>query len=77
MDEKDKQVILNEFRKLLPEHVTNNFENIPIALLGIDSLDFLDLQSYLEDTFAIDIPIIDLDDSMTLRAFIDCCQQVN
>lgn len=64
-------IVRTEFLKLLREDYQGEVDDIPLADLGIDSLDFFDKLLYLEDELGIRIPIQELDDKITLRELTD------
>lgn len=64
------EIVREEFRKMLRQDLQEEIDDIPIAELGIDSLDFYEKLLYLEDEFGINIPIAELDSTVTLRSMI-------
>lgn len=65
-----KDIIRNEICRNLREDFDDDMDNIPIASLGIDSLDFFEILMHLEDEHNIVIPIDDLDDTVTINSII-------
>ena len=63
-------VIRKELRSLLREDIGDDIDDIPIAELGVDSLDFFEMLVYLDEEYGIEIPIQNLNDEVTLRAVI-------
>lgn len=62
-----ESIVRDEFKKLLRDDHRNDFDNVPLAELGIDSLDFFEKILVLEDEFGISVPITELDNDVTLR----------
>ena len=54
--------------------IGNDINNIPIADLGIDSLDFFEILLYIEDNLDIIIPIEELDSTVTIDSLISSIQ---
>ena len=68
-------IIRNEFRKLLRDDYRGDFDEIPLAELGVDSLEFFEVTMILEDKYDIIIPDTQLHSSITLKeilAVVDC-----
>ncbi len=65
-----EEIIREEFRSLLRKDFEGDIDDIPIAELGIDSLDFFEKLIYLEEEFGIDIPVDQLTDSVSIRTMI-------
>lgn len=53
MSNSTEEIIRNEFRKLLPDDYQGNIDKIPLAELGVDSLDFFETTMILEDKYNI------------------------
>ena len=62
-----ENVVRDEFRRLLREDYPENFEDVPLAELGIDSLDFFETTMILEDKYGIVVPVAKLHNAITLR----------
>lgn len=60
-------IVRAEFVKLLRTDHPDGIEKVPLAELGIDSLDFFEKILYLDDEFGITIPIQELDNEITLE----------
>lgn len=74
--ETDRRAIIHgELRKLLRDDIGDDISDTPIAELGVDSLDFFDLLSQLEDAHGIDIPIEHLDENVTLNSLVAAAEQ--
>lgn len=58
--------LLIELKELMPEVSIDSVENIPIAAIGLDSLELLDLIMKIEDEFGVEIAIEDIDKSITI-----------
>ncbi|MDZ7839294.1 MAG: acyl carrier protein [Gammaproteobacteria bacterium] len=65
-----ESIVRGEFRKLLREDYEGDIDVIPLADLGIDSLDFFDKLLYLEEEHGISIPVQELDSSITLEELL-------
>ncbi len=59
-------IVRREFASLLPAGRDGQIDGVPLADLGIDSLDFFETLLILEDEFGIRIPISELDNEVTL-----------
>ncbi len=59
-------IVRREFASLLPAEQNGQIDDVPLADLGIDSLDFFEKLLILEDEFGIRVPISDLDNEVTL-----------
>lgn len=64
------EIIRTEFRKMLRQDFPAEIDDIPIADMGIDSLDFFEAILRLEEAHGIVIPIEKLDSAVTLRDLI-------
>ena len=74
MSKNTEELILAEFRKKMRTDIGNDINNIPIADLGIDSLDFFEILLYIEDDLDIIIPIEELDSTVTIDSLISSIQ---
>jgi len=63
-------IVRNEFRGLLRDDHPDDFDDIPLAELGVDSLEFFEVTMILEDEHGIVIPITDLHSSVTLKEIL-------
>jgi acyl carrier protein len=63
-------IVRNEFRSLLRDDHPDEFDDIPLAELGVDSLEFFEVTMILEDEHGIVIPITDLHSSVTLKEIL-------
>ena len=70
MERSVEEIVRAEFRSLLRKDIEGDIDDIPIAKLGIDSLDFFEKLIYLEEEFGIDIPINELTETVSLRTMI-------
>lgn len=59
-------IVRREFASLLPAEHDGQIDDVPLANLGIDSLDFFEKLLILEDEFGIKVPISELDNEVTL-----------
>lgn len=59
-------IVRREFASLLPAEHDGQIDGVPLADLGIDSLDFFEKLLILEDEFGIRVPISELDNKVTL-----------
>ena len=62
-----KSIVREEFRKLVRADYQGEIDDVPLAELGIDSLDFFEKILFLEDEYGIVISITDLDNEVTLN----------
>lgn len=62
-----ESIIRDEFKKLLRDDHPDDFDEIPLADLGVDSLDFIEVMMILEDEHEIVIPVTELQSTVTLR----------
>lgn len=62
-----KSEIREAFRQLLPEGYEGDFDALPLAELGIDSLDFFETVMILEEDHGILIPIEKLESTVSLN----------
>ena len=60
-----------EFRNLLPDDYQGDFATIPLAELGVDSLDFFEAIIVLEEDHGIIIPITELHSTITLNDILE------
>ncbi len=60
-------IVRREFASLLPAERDGQIDDVPLADLGIDSLDFFEKLLILEDEFGIRVPISELDNEVTLN----------
>ena len=63
-------IIRKELLKLLRDDIETDIDNIPIAELGIDSLDFFEMLLQIEEDHGIEIEIDKLDEKITLQTLI-------
>ena len=70
MAEKTEELIIAEFRSNMRKDIGDNINDIPIADLGIDSLDFFEILMNLEEEFDIIIPVENLDNTVTISSLI-------
>ncbi len=70
MAEKTEELIIAEFRSKMRKDIGDNINDIPIADLGIDSLDFFEILMNLEEEFDIIIPVENLDNTVTISSLI-------
>lgn len=66
-----ESTIRREFKQLLREDIDCDIDNTPIVELGIDSLDFFELLTEIEDKFGQQVPLEELDDKVTLLDLIN------
>lgn len=59
-------VVRSEFLALLPDNQKDNIDDIPLADLGVDSLDFFEKVLFLDEEYGIKISIEELDNDLTL-----------
>lgn len=59
-------IVRSEFLKLLPDDQQGDIDNVPLADLGIDSLDFFEKLLLLDEEHGIRIAIEELDNDVTL-----------
>lgn len=64
------ETIRESIRDFLKKPTLENVDNIPLAQLGIDSLDFFEWLMILEEKYEIDIPIEKLDNDITIGQLI-------
>lgn len=69
-----EHIVRTEFQKLLRADYQDDFDDVPLADLGIDSLDFFEKILFLEDEFGISIRISELDNKVTLSDILDTLQ---
>ncbi|MGR8921782.1 MAG: acyl carrier protein [Gammaproteobacteria bacterium] len=74
MDDSTKTLIRNEFRALLPDDFVGEFDDRPLAELGIDSLDFFEVVMVLEDRHGIVVPVEEMDAAVTLNDVFAACR---
>jgi acyl carrier protein len=68
----DREKIIREaFRGLLRKDFEGNIDRIPLAEMGIDSLDFFEALIELEEQHGLKIPIEKLDGNLTLVDIFD------
>lgn len=70
MSKTSEEIVRDEFRKLLREDFSGDFDEIPLAELGIDSLEFFEATMILEDDFGIVVPVTDLHGKITLKEIL-------
>lgn len=58
--------LLIELKDLIPVATIDSLESTPIAAIGLDSLELLDLIMKIEDEFGIEIAIEDVDKNITI-----------
>jgi acyl carrier protein len=61
-----EEIIRKTFRSLLRTDLEGDLDRIPLAELGIDSLDFFEALIDLEEQHGLKIPIEKLDGNLTL-----------
>ena len=61
-----EEIIRKTFRSLLRTDFEGDMDRLPLAELGIDSLDFFEALIDLEEQHGLKIPIEKLDDTVTL-----------
>lgn len=64
-------IIRREIRKLLRADHPGDFDDVPLAELGMDSLEFFEAVMILEDDHGIVIPVAELDSTVTLRKILE------
>ncbi len=57
---------MSELKELLPSITIEEIEHTPIAAIGLDSLELLDLIMSIEDKYGIELSIEDVDKSITV-----------
>lgn len=62
-----EEIIRKTFRSLLRTDYEGDMDRIPLAELGIDSLDFFEALIDLEEQHGLKIPIEKLDGTVTLQ----------
>lgn len=62
-----ESIVRREFQKLFPEGRDAGSDNVPLADLGIDSLDFFEQLLLLEEEHGITVDISELDNDLTLK----------
>ena len=62
-----EDIIRNEFKKILRDEYQDPFDTMPLADLGVDSLEFYETIMILEDKFGITIDDSELHSSVTLE----------
>lgn len=62
-----ESIIRGEFLMLLPEGRQAGIDDVPVADLGVDSLDFFEKLLLFEEEHGIRISIEELDNDVTLR----------
>lgn len=67
MSKTTESIIRDEFKNLLRDDYPDKFDEIPLADLGVDSLEFFEATMILEDEYGIIIPVADLHNSITLK----------
>lgn len=65
-DHTAQSIVRREFRSLIREDYEGAIDHVPLAELGVDSLDFFEKLLYLEDEHGICISISELDEDVTL-----------
>ncbi|WP_396190672.1 acyl carrier protein [Flavobacterium sp.] len=58
--------LMSELKELLPSITIEEIEHTPIAAIGLDSLELLDLIMSIEDKYGIELSIEDVDKSITV-----------
>jgi acyl carrier protein len=58
--------LMSELKELLPSITIDEIEHTPIAAIGLDSLELLDLIMSIEDKYGIELSIEDVDKSITV-----------
>jgi acyl carrier protein len=74
MENSRKEIVRSVFMGLLKREDLRDIEEMPIADLGIDSLDFFEAIVLLEDEHGIVIPVEKLDNDLTMKhllSFLD------
>ena len=64
------EIIRNAIRTFLKGTAPEHLDEVPLAQLGIDSLDFFELLIMLEEQHGIDIPIEKLENDLTIGQLI-------
>jgi acyl carrier protein len=65
-----EDIIREEFRQLLRDDHEGDFDEMPLAELGVDSLDFFEVLMILEDEHGIVIPVKELHNTITLKEIL-------
>lgn len=63
--------LIKELNILMPSIQWHEVQDLPVSEIGIDSLNLFDLILSIEDKFDIEIPIEDIDRSLTINAIRD------
>jgi acyl carrier protein len=58
--------LLVELKDLIPDVTIDSLKNTPIAAIGLDSLELLDLIMKIEDEFGVEIEIENVDKAITI-----------
>jgi acyl carrier protein len=66
----NETIIRREIGSLLRVDHPGDFDDIPLAELGMDSLEFFEAVMILEDDHGIVIPVAELDSTVTLRRIL-------
>lgn len=69
-----ENIIRSEFRKLLRDDYERNFDELPLASLGVDSLDFFEALMNLEDDHGIVVPVNELHSTITLKELFEIAE---
>ncbi|MCC5797769.1 MAG: acyl carrier protein [Methylophaga sp.] len=70
MTDNKSRIIRDATRDIVKGNLPENFDDVPLAQLGIDSLDFFELLIELEEKHGIDIPIEKLGNDTTISQLI-------
>lgn len=70
MVDTNDQIIRDAIQNSTKLATLENLDDVPLAQLGIDSLDFFELLIMLEEKHGIDIPIEKLDAGLTIRQLL-------
>ncbi|TDJ62699.1 MAG: acyl carrier protein [Proteobacteria bacterium] len=66
-----EDIVRTEIKNLLRDDCPDNFDDIPLAELGVDSLEFFEVLMILEDDYGIILPVDELHSSISLKDIID------
>lgn len=70
MSTNKSDIVRSAFRDIVKNNCPDNFDELPIAQLGIDSLDFFEMLIVLEEEHGIDIPVEKLDNDLTVKQLL-------
>lgn len=60
--------LIEQLKVTLPDVSIADIEHIPVAAIGLDSLELLDLVMEIEDYYGIELAIDDLDKNITVAS---------